>query len=1150
MKKELVLIGCIFALFSCTDYHDDDVPDRLSVDANEVAFSANAGNCSIKVRSGERWDVSNIPDWISVQSISQMSSPFEWDVFFSAATNNDYNREGTITLKTKSETLDIKASQEGKKGKYVSVESISLSREELSLPEGDSYFLTCNVYPSNASDASVIWTSSDNTVATVEKGNIVAIKEGTTIISASVGGVSASCLVTVKIDPSRYLTFEIISDGYITWTSRGSFYRTIEYSKDNGETWLSVTSSGSGTAIPVKSGDVLLLRGDNDLYCSNGVDYNCFGCRGGVSFYAYGPITSLLSKERRDSLLDYALCDLFANCSGLFSHPSKNLLLPSSVLGFECYFEMFRECANMARAPEIHASVLAARCSMRMFEGCKALTVAPSLPALSLASECYFQMFSGCASLSVAPDLPATDLVYRCYGGMFMDCLSLKSAPRLAAFNLAERCYEGMFARCSNLVSAPDLPATVLAECCYQSMFQGCSNLISAPDLPSEEMANGCYAGMFWGCSNLVSAPTLPARNLATSCYSSMFNECKSLTDAPDLPATSLKPYCYKNMFYWCLNLAKAPELPAAVLAEECYCGMFYHCTSINYIKCLATDISANESTGVWLSEVSSVGTFICPNSMASVWPRGDSGIPEGWVINGGIPVTGISLNKTAISMIIGESQTLSATVIPSDATDKTVKWVSSDPSVANVDQNGTVIAISEGEIIITASVGVIKAECRIVVEPALSDYLTFEIVSGGIILWKAIGMTDHKTIEYSRDEGKSWTSITATDNGSPINVSIGDKILFRGNNSSYACGFDSSGQKTYDENGDVILEHKGKITANCFSVSDGTRFYAYGPVTSLLNKNKRDRIDAYAFTDLFHGCAGLMSHPSKDLLLPSDIVGYASYAAMFEGCTNLKKAPMLPASTLADNCYYYMFSRCTNLTQSPTLPATKLTYCCYNAMFSNCTSLEQAGDLYSETIDIWSCSDMFLGCKYLKQAPKLPAISLAPNCYADMFEGCKSLINAPELPATVLSESCYAGMFSGCTSLTSAPELPANTLAEHCYGSMFYSCSSLVLPPSLPATVLQKDCYAWMFTKCTSLTIAPDLPATKLVSGCYDFMFADCVNLYYVKCLATDVSSLNCTNYWLKDVSPIGTFVKNKNMSTWSTGSSGIPSGWSIVDD
>jgi hypothetical protein len=86
------------------------------------------------------------------------------------------------------------------------------------------------------------------------------------------------------------------------------------------------------------------------------------------------------------------------------------------------------------------------------------------------------------------------------------------------------------------------------------------------------------------------------------------------------------------------------------------------------------------------------------------------------------------------------------------------------------------------------------------------------------------------------------------------------------------------------------------------------------------------------------------------------------------------------------------------------------------------------------------------------------------------------------------------------------------------------------------------------MFYGCTSLTQAPELPATTLASNCYQYMFNGCTNLNYIKCLATNISATNCTYNWVSGVSETGIFVKAEGVE-WTTGNSGIPSGWTVVD-
>lgn len=67
------------------------------------------------------------------------------------------------------------------------------------------------------------------------------------------------------------------------------------------------------------------------------------------------------------------------------------------------------------------------------------------------------------------------------------------------------------------------------------------------------------------------------------------------------------------------------------------------------------------------------------------------------------IPVKGITLDKEIIEMAVGSSCRLNATITPSDATDKTIIWDSSDETIAIVSSSGVIAALKEGDVTITA---------------------------------------------------------------------------------------------------------------------------------------------------------------------------------------------------------------------------------------------------------------------------------------------------------------------------------------------------------------------------------------------------------------------------------------------------------------
>ena len=127
---------------------------------------------------------------------------------------------------------------------------------------------------------------------------------------------------------------------------------------------------------------------------------------------------------------------------------------------------------------------------------------------------------------------------------------------------------------------------------------------------------------------------------------------------------------------------------------------------------------------------------------------------------------------------------------------------------------------------------------------------------------------------------------------------------------------------------------------------------------------------------------------------------------------------------------------------------------------------------------------------------------------------------------------------------------LPATTLSDRCYYIMFQSSKKLTTSPTiLPATALTSDCYNSMFRSCDVLVTTPELPALTLVTNCYNGMFYNSHKVNYIKMLATNISAGNCLLNWTFGVSGTGTFVKNASMSNLPTGTSGIPSGWTVIE-
>ena len=84
------------------------------------------------------------------------------------------------------------------------------------------------------------------------------------------------------------------------------------------------------------------------------------------------------------------------------------------------------------------------------------------------------------------------------------------------------------------------------------------------------------------------------------------------------------------------------------------------------------------------------------------------------------IPVTGITLNESSVSLMVGDTWQLTAEIQPENADNRTVSWESSDNGTATVDESGLITAIAVGEAVITATVEDKSATCKVTVsEPA-----------------------------------------------------------------------------------------------------------------------------------------------------------------------------------------------------------------------------------------------------------------------------------------------------------------------------------------------------------------------------------------------------------------------------------------------
>ena len=131
------------------------------------------------------------------------------------------------------------------------------------------------------------------------------------------------------------------------------------------------------------------------------------------------------------------------------------------------------------------------------------------------------------------------------------------------------------------------------------------------------------------------------------------------------------------------------------------------------------------------------------------------------------IPVTGVSLDESSITLDVGGNQTLTATVTPEDATNKKVRWSSDNEAVATVSEDGVVTAVAGGTAVITATThdGLFTASCTVTVNaPATAPNIITDTLPDG-----KVGEAYSQTLTANGTAPITWS----IDGGLPAGLSL-----------------------------------------------------------------------------------------------------------------------------------------------------------------------------------------------------------------------------------------------------------------------------------------------------------------------------------------------------------------------------------------
>lgn len=210
--------------------------DELGISLDDARFVKN-GKTVLDALLTFRNDDGSFKHLASDTISNQMATEQALYAFVSA----DRAKNGKPTLYTMSDHLNISGD-----GTAIPVASITLNKSSESVEVGKTVALTATVLPVNATSKSVIWTSSDVSIATVKNGVVTGVKEGVSTITAKVGDFTATCTVTVTEastpTPTKTkikVTFSLLGDAVHDSTADGKFHGL----KMGGlTTWIASTS--------------------------------------------------------------------------------------------------------------------------------------------------------------------------------------------------------------------------------------------------------------------------------------------------------------------------------------------------------------------------------------------------------------------------------------------------------------------------------------------------------------------------------------------------------------------------------------------------------------------------------------------------------------------------------------------------------------------------------------------------------------------------------------------------------------------------------------------------------------------------------------------------------------------------------------------
>lgn len=272
-------------------------------------------------------------------------------------------------------------------------------------------------------------------------------------------------------------------------------------------------------------------------------------------------------------------------------------------------------------------------------------------------------------------------------------------------------------------------------------------------------------------------------------------------------------------------------------------------------------------------------------------------------------------------------------------------------------------------------------------------QYLTFEILSGGTIMFKTDKPASSITreIQYSINNGQ-WATFNSSGN-TGFTVTAGDKVRLKGVNARYCTLGNTSPRATFQASTAVF-----NVYGNLMSMIYGDSFIG------------QDTLDAggYNFVGFF-GSAKVVN--AENLVLPMDVIPERGLLNFMIQSPTLEYGPKeIPATSIGDMGMQGAFARCKKLIKASEYSVKTVGASGLSQTYTDCYSLvEPPSILPIETMGSYGCFSMFANCSGMTTAPVLPAATIPAYGYRYMFRYCRHL-NYIKCLATSLGSNACAG--------------------------------------------------------------------------------------------------------------------------------------------